>query len=266
MSSDLYQNQPGLEVAPEPEAPQVIQGPTIIEKPYDSISQYPQPQIHQFPQNGAYPNAAYQPSGYPPPSHPIPPTPQQYWRASQDGTYVSAADQMPPSSVPPTSGMILGLRKKKFWLIFGPLIALLVIGLAVGLGVGLGNSHNSSSASDASSATNPMTTSPSSPTSTGTNAAPTPIVCPQGNGTIYEGGGNDPFLVLCNVDYNSNAGTTDIGNQETSTVEGCIDACSDNPSCTGAGWGNFNGHDICWMKGTLGRPQSAPNWFFVIRQ
>lgn len=262
-------------MAPESELPHVVEGPTIVEKPYDGTNQYGYEQQQQAQQgafhqnnaypNGAYPNGVYPPSGYPPTGQPaVDAQGQPYWRASQDGTYVT--DRIPPSSIPP-SGTILGLRKKIFWLIFGPLIALLVIGLAVGLGVGLGTSHDSSSSSSgATSGATPTTTS-SSPTSSGT-AAPTPIACPQANGTRYEAAGNDPFLVLCNVDYNGNAGagTTDIGNEETSTVEDCIDVCAGNSSCAGAGWGNYEGHNVCWMKGSLGSSQDAPNWFFVIRE
>ncbi|XXG93775.1 hypothetical protein Hte_000024 [Hypoxylon texense] len=269
-SNKYYQDQPGLELAPEPELPHVVEGPTIIEKPYDGSNQYAyeqqqQQQFHQgaFPQ--AYPNGAYPPSGYPPPNQPaVGAQGQPYWRTSQEGTYIT--DGFPPGSLPPSGGTILGLKKRTFWFIFGPLIALLVIGLALGLGIGLGTSHNSSSNSDATPATTPTTTS-SSPTSTAT-AASTPITCPQANGTTYEAAGNDPFLILCNVDYNGNggSGTTDIGNEETSTVEDCIDACAEDSACAGAGWGDYNGHNVCWKKGSLGSSNEAPNWFFVIRQ
>ncbi|KAI1412507.1 hypothetical protein F5Y13DRAFT_43654 [Hypoxylon sp. FL1857] len=264
---DKYPDQPGLEVAPEPELPHVVEGPTIIEKPYNDATQYAyeqQPQAYQgaFHQNNGYPNGAYPPSSYPPGQPAITAQGQPYWGGSQAGTH--AAEGFPPNSVPPSNGTILGLKKKTFWLIFGPLVALLIIGLAVGLGVGLGTSHNQSN----SNAATPTTTSSASGTSS-LPAAPTPIVCPQANGTVYQGAGDDPFLILCNKDYNGNgagSGTTDIGNQQASRVEDCIDTCSNNSSCVGAGWGNYNGNDICWMKGSLGSSQDAPNWFFVIRQ
>lgn len=149
--SNKYHEQPGLEVAPEPELPQVVQGPTIVEKPYDGTTKYAfeqqqqQQPTHQgtFPQNNAYPNGPYPPAGYPPPFYPAPASQgPSYWRSSQDGTYVT--DQFPPSSNPPNHGMILGLRRRTFWFIFGPLIALLVLGLAIGLGVGLARSHGDS--------------------------------------------------------------------------------------------------------------------------
>lgn len=92
---------------------------------------------------------------------------------------------------------------------------------------------------------------------------------PEGQRDDLSGTNNEKFLVLCNVDYNGNfagSGTTDIGNEETNTVEDCINVCAGNSSCAGAGWGNFNGHDVCWLKGSLGKSQSADNWFFVIKQ
>ncbi|OTA97837.1 hypothetical protein M434DRAFT_391459 [Hypoxylon sp. CO27-5] len=255
-------DQPGLEVAPEPELPQVVEGPTIIEKPYDDATQYVYEQ-----QSQAYPGAFHQNNGYPNSAYPYQPAiaaqGQPYWGGSQTGTHVT--EGYPPGGVPPSGGTILGLKRRTFWFIFGPLIALLVIGLAVGLGVGLGTSHDKST----STATSPTATSSSSSSTSSSTAAPTPIVCPGANGTIYQGAGDDPFLILCNVDYNgngANSGTTDIGNEQTSSVEDCIDTCSNNSTCVGAGWGNYNGNDICWMKGSLGTPQNSPNWFFVIRQ
>lgn len=37
----------------------------------------------------------------------------------------------------------MGMPRKKFWLIVGPLIAIFVIGVAIGLGVGLGTRKDS---------------------------------------------------------------------------------------------------------------------------
>lgn len=156
MSSNKYhldQDQPGLELAPEPELPQVVEGPTIIEKSRDGSNQYAyeqqQNQFHQGAFPNAYSNGAYPASEYP--QHAGDAQGQPYWRTSQDGTYVT--DGFPPSSLPPSGGTILGLKKRTFWLIFGPLIAILILGLALGLGIGLGTSHdNSSSSSDAAPA------------------------------------------------------------------------------------------------------------------
>ncbi|OTA98715.1 hypothetical protein M426DRAFT_69214, partial [Hypoxylon sp. CI-4A] len=114
----------------------------------------------------------------------------------------------------------------------------------------------------------PTTTSPASASST--PAAPTPLACPNANGTLYSKAGDDPFLILCSIDYNGNdgRGTRDIAQQNTSSVEDCIDLCSNNSSCAGAGWGNTGtGYNTCYMKGTLGGSQGAtPDWFFAIRE
>ncbi|KAI0175487.1 hypothetical protein GGR52DRAFT_314317 [Hypoxylon sp. FL1284] len=256
MSSHKHQDQPGLEVAPEPDLPQVVEGPTVQEKSHDNVYQYAyeqQPQVHQaeFYQN-AYQNGAYPPSGYAPSQSAVGVQGQPYWSNSPEGTHVTDGSLPKPLPPPPSGGKILGLRKKMFWLIFGPLIALLVIGLAVGLGVGLGASDGTDSSAGAA------------PTST----APTPIACPKANGTTYEASGDHPFLVLCNVDYNGNGGggTTDMGNKETNTVEDCFNACAETPNCAGAGWGNYYGSTTCWMKGSLGSPNNSPNWFFAIRK
>ncbi|KAI1761890.1 hypothetical protein GGR53DRAFT_449811 [Hypoxylon sp. FL1150] len=245
-----FHEQPGLEVAPE----SGLHVHDVVEKTHDGANYHgyeQQSPLHQgvVPQNNGY--FVVDSQGL-------------YPRPSQEGTYVT--DQS-PTSLPPSGPTILGLKRKKFWWIFGPLISMLIMGLALGLGLGLGLSHDiSNSNSGATSGSTPTTTSSSSTSSA--TAAPTPIACPQANGTTYEATGNEPFLVLCDVDYNGNAGggTTDIGNEETSTVEDCINACAGNSSCAGAGWGNYNGTDTCWMKGSLGASNTATNWFFAIRQ
>ncbi|KAI1088237.1 hypothetical protein F5B19DRAFT_496595 [Rostrohypoxylon terebratum] len=255
MSNDLHNQpglehvQPGLEVAPEPELPHVVEGPTIIEKPYDNAAQdtaqytyQQQPQAYPgtFHQNNVYPNSGYPPAAYAASTQQDP----SNWGSSQSGG-IYAKDGAPPKG--PT---ILGIPRRRFWLILAPLVALLVIGLAVGLGVGLGTRHKSSS--DTPSATT------------------TPIVCPNSNGTVYQASGESAFLVVCDIDYSSNvanSGNTDIGNKATSSVEDCIGLCSNNTACAGAGWGFYSGTNTCFMKGTLGESEpSTSEWYFVIKQ
>ncbi|KAI1638474.1 hypothetical protein F4809DRAFT_600138 [Biscogniauxia mediterranea] len=217
-----YQEQPGLEVQPEPEPPQVVGGP-VIEKKYDPL---------------AAPREAYEaPQVYSPP----PPSTQPGWDASQGGAYANG----PPSDAR-ADGKILGLRKKSFFLIFGPLLALLIIGLAVGLGVGLGLRNQGSSSTSNS----------------------TPILCPAANGTTYTpAGGDSTFDIICSIDYNSANGTVEDIHEDTATAEDCIDACNARSTCVGAGWGNYQGAQVCWMKRSLGTPQNATeNWVFVIKQ
>ncbi|KAI5927517.1 hypothetical protein F4810DRAFT_706273 [Camillea tinctor] len=224
-----YQEQPGLEVRPEPELPQVIEGP-VIEKPYDPLAH----------------DASYEaPQAY---NHlsPYPLINQPGWGASQGSAYMNGP---PPGA--PEERKYLGLRKKSFFLIFGPLLALLVIGLAVGLGVGLGLRNQGSSSTDIRS-----------------NSASSPITCPAANGTTYTPTGSDStFNIICSIDYNSASGTVDDIHENTSSAEDCIDACNARSTCVGAGWGNYQGSQVCWMKRSLGTPQSATmDWVFAIKE
>ncbi|CAJ2500840.1 Uu.00g036930.m01.CDS01 [Anthostomella pinea] len=279
-------SQPGLEVMPEPELPQVVEGPVVAigEKAYDgtahSPAHSPPPQQHHqyaapyaqapnaYPNDGTYPPpSAYAQQNYQQPSYPQEYQQQPYqpsypqsthtgthprgWSASQDGTYMSGPPPPPPLEGPPAR-RILGLRIKTFWLVFGPMLVLLVIGLAVGLGVGLSTGqHNDSDDSDSDS---------DSP------APASPLTCPSANSTTYDTGSGSSFLVLCNIDYNSGGGTTDLTHVVTSSVEDCFSACAENGACRGAGWGSYEGQNVCWMKSELGSPQDAGDWFFGIRQ
>ncbi|KAK7924215.1 hypothetical protein PG985_006269 [Apiospora marii] len=246
------EGQPGLEVVPEPEAPQVVSGPTS-QKPWDQASpnspqyQQQQQQYHQQYQATSPVHDVYH-------DHPSPYSPYQQPPSSHLGGMSDWNGTVGPSpseraAREPT---IMGLRRKKFWLIVGPLIAIFVIGVAVGLGVGLG--ARSSSSDDSSSAT-------PSPT------VVTSVVCPANNGSLYDSKDkNKLFRVNCNLDYNSGGGTQDMGSFQTATFEDCLNGCAANDACVGAGWGNYQGNTVCWLKSHLGSSQTAPNWFFGVRQ
>ncbi|KXJ91523.1 hypothetical protein Micbo1qcDRAFT_234002 [Microdochium bolleyi] len=155
-----------------------------------------------------------------------------------------------------THKTILGLRRRKFWLIIGPLLLILAMGLAVGLGVGL--SARSSSGGGGSTASAPA-------------AAPTPVACPAANGTVYTqtaADGGASFLVVCNVDYNGNdpgSGTTDLTNMASVSVEDCMKSCAATRDCAGAWFGDYYGRK-CFLKSTLGVSHVSKNSFFVIKQ
>ncbi|KAI1799582.1 hypothetical protein F4811DRAFT_557659 [Daldinia bambusicola] len=258
MSSNYASIPDGLEVAPS-DLPHVVNGPTIVRNSYDRPEKYafnqPNTSFQSVAQQGGCSNGAYLSHG-----DPLPIQGQPHWGAFQDSTYLT---DKPVPPLPSREGTICGLKLKTFWLIVGPLLALLVIGLAVGLGVGLASSHNPRSDFDSGTPTSSnLFNTPSATTSTS-------ITCPQSNGTIYEGTGNESFLVVCNVDYNSKdagGGTIDTGNEEKASMEDCIDMCAATADCVGAGWGNYQGHYICWMKGKLGRSHDAQDWLFAIRQ
>ncbi|KAK8113759.1 hypothetical protein PG999_005828 [Apiospora kogelbergensis] len=144
--------QPGLEVVPEPEAPQVVAGPDS-QKPWDQSSpgSLPHHQYHQYhqyqqatsPIQNGYDQSPYSPYQQPQSSHPA----MSEW----NGTVGPSVSERAPQE-----STVMGMRKKKFWLIIGPLIAVFVIGLAVGLGVGLGAQHGSDDASPSGGGTQDM--------------------------------------------------------------------------------------------------------------
>lgn len=94
------------------------------------------------------------------------------------------------------------------------------------------------------------------------------LSCPTSDGIIYSASG-ETFEVYCSVDYNSNAdpGNKDLKHMEADTVDSCIDSCASDSDCVGAGWGLYQGSNVCWLKSQLGTSQSADeDWIFVIKQ
>ncbi|KAI0482690.1 hypothetical protein GGR56DRAFT_621183 [Xylariaceae sp. FL0804] len=160
------------------------------------------------------------------------------------------------------------------------MLALLVIGLAVGLGVGLGTGKDSSSSTTPAATTTPSSPSPSSPSTPSSSSSspsspsssPTPApACPGANATTYttssgSGGAAASFRILCDVDYNSGGGSVDLAHVVTDTATACLAACAADSSCAGAGWGDYQGQEICWMKRSLAAPQGADNWYFGVKQ
>lgn len=119
-------DQPGLEVRPQHEAPHALYDPGV-QKPWDS-----------------HPTSPVQSNYVQPPYSPLYPPPSSHPGADWNSHSGHDAGQLQSEKM--AGGTIMGIRKKKFWLIFGPLIAVLVIGLAVGLGVGLGSQSSDSDA------------------------------------------------------------------------------------------------------------------------
>ncbi|KAK6865473.1 hypothetical protein PG990_005076 [Apiospora arundinis] len=242
------EHQPGLEVVPEPEAPQVVAGPNS-HKPWDQRSpdtlQHQQyQQYHQqatSPVHNGYDQPPYSPYHQQPPqsSHPA----MSEWNGTVGPSVSERAPQEPK---------IMGMPRKKFWLIVGPLIAIFVIGVAIGLGVGLGTRKDSTD---------------ESPSATPSPSVVTSVICPANNGSLYDSKDKKKFFrIACNTDYNSGGGTQDMGDFQTTTFEDCLNACAANDACVGAGWGVYQGNTRCWLKSRLGSSQGAPNWFFGVRQ
>ncbi|KAK7746160.1 hypothetical protein SLS62_009450 [Diatrype stigma] len=239
---------------------------------------------------------------------------QSYWPATRGpaGTAAAAAQDDSTNRWPSSNGRysraerrtFAFLGRRKFWLILTPIFLLLAISLAVGLGVGLGFESIGGTSSGTSSnqrqtpsepsdgtaggsadvAAESMSPAAARPTSTAASPtesvlvlAPTPITCPQANGTAYQASGSEPaFLVLCDTTYrgvgassSSSATSSSTKSKDTESVEECIDVCGEDSSCAGASWGKAQGKFTCWMEESLlegNGTREEPEWFFVVKQ
>ncbi|RYO73883.1 hypothetical protein DL764_011049 [Monosporascus ibericus] len=285
-------SQPGLEVVPESQLPEVVNGPVLIPRSPDPIFRGPSSPSRLV-------------VSLPVPAEEFLPVPEKWrWDTPDSLQKLSASRVVPVSAfsdyspvsetrsvrlgsrflrtgkAPPAvhaghgnrTFAILGGPRKKFWLVFGPIFLFVAVGLAVGLSLGLSVSvpDEAVDASDQDSTIQTATTPPAASPTPSVLVLPTiPLTCPEANGTTYQPVFNeDPFLVLCDVDYDTDstaAATIDVDIADLGSVEECIATCANNSLCVGASWGNHEGRDTCWMKGSLGSSNEAPNWFFAIR-
>lgn len=107
-------NSQAPEVVPHTSLPEVVPAPQHDQHHYQQQQQWPK-------QDSEVPSSAYPES---------------------QGGWTSVSQRVPPpvaesEKVETPAKTILGLRRRKFWLIIGPLLLVLAIGLGVGLGVGL---------------------------------------------------------------------------------------------------------------------------------
>lgn len=143
----------------------------------------------------------------------------------------------------------------------------------------LTNRHrNSSSPTPTSSTAHPSWTHTANlppPTAWATITASTSIICPSNNLTLYKpsdkiapagDAAGKGFLLLCDRDYNSWAGAREITNREADSIETCIERCAVVEGCVGAGWGNYDGKQVCWLKSRLGNPGWTPGWYMAVRE
>ncbi|KAH8645428.1 hypothetical protein BX600DRAFT_164734 [Xylariales sp. PMI_506] len=262
MDGKIVVDQPGLEVAPVADAPEVVEGP-IEHKPWGSGTHLGG---HSNYQQTPPPGVAFASHHYSPPPPPSAgyvnsDAPQSSWDPSQTSSGYPAASEKPFDDDP----RICGIKRRTFWLVVGPFLALLVIGLAVGLGVGLSLGHSSTQSSTSANSTSTSTASATSSAATSTPTVST-IICPGDNTTYYDTDDGTKFLVLCNLDFNSGGGSVDLDHVVTTSIDDCASTCANHSACMGAGWGNYQGTYYCWMKSTLGVTQSASNWYFVVKQ
>ncbi|KAK3393155.1 hypothetical protein B0H63DRAFT_530827 [Podospora didyma] len=175
--------------------------------------------------------------------------------------------------------------------IYGGMV-LLGVAVGVGVGVGVGNQgHNpsvpaaaatasSSSSSSSVSLTETPTTAPFSPpavtpklstsrTSTAAKTTATASVCPGVQNKNYAASNGKVFLHICGVDYGGKGEAKDIGHEDTSTFDNCVEKCAARDDCTGAGWGVMIGdatdEHTCWMKTNLTKSHTATgSWNFAV--
>lgn len=179
----------------------------------------------------------------------------------------------------------LGTKRQVAWSLLAIGIFLIVVGVAVGVGVGVGagkggggKKDDGSSPTRTSSTVLPAWTHTANlppPTAVATITPSTSIICPTNNLTLYtpsnettptSSAAGKRYLLLCDRDYNSLAGAKEIANREADSMETCIDRCAEAEGCVGAGWGNYEGKSICWLKSRLGKPGWTPGWYMAVRE
>ncbi|KAK3504744.1 hypothetical protein B0T13DRAFT_454099 [Neurospora crassa] len=181
----------------------------------------------------------------------------------------------------------LGTKRQVAWWLLAIGIFLIVVGVAVGVGVGVGAGKGGGKKDENSpTPTTTTTTTTAHPTWTHTANLPPPtayatitpstsIICPNNNLTLYapsddtvttSSSRGKGYLLLCDRDYNSLAGAEEITHRESDSIETCIDRCAEVDNCIGAGWGNYNGKQTCWLKSRLGHPGWTPGWYMAVRE
>ncbi|OHE95648.1 hypothetical protein CORC01_09080 [Colletotrichum orchidophilum] len=159
-----------------------------------------------------------------------------------------------------TRTTMCGVRRKVCYVIMGVAIVLAVAAIAVGLGVGLAMKKSGGSSGNKSTSGNSTTTPPTSTR----NAV---ITCPSSDNATYASPDAPArtFRLICGHDFNSANGATDLTSENATTMATCIDLCaSKGPDCVGAGWGDYYGNHVCWMKSKLGTMNVSGNWYFAV--
>lgn len=203
-----------------------------------------------------------------------PETPQSAASSYSLAVPFDTAPLLPPTPPVPAERRILGLRRYTFYIILSISVLLAVLAIAAGVGVGIAIQKQSSSPASSptpsvppsTSSTAPSTLNLPMPTASAASTPSTPIVCPANNLTLYSPPSNASrqFLLLCGRDYHSGQGAIDLYNIETTTMGECINRCADEEACVGAGWGEYKGRRICWLKSKLGVTQRSDLWYFAV--
>lgn len=110
-------------------------------------------------------------------------------------------------------------------------------------------------------------TSNSTTTTPATSTANATITCPAADNVTYSSpdAPKRTFRMICGHDFNSADGATDLTSENATTMAACIDLCaSKGDDCVGAGWGDYYGNHVCWMKSKLGTMNVSGNWYFAV--
>ncbi|KAK0374712.1 hypothetical protein CLIM01_07910 [Colletotrichum limetticola] len=187
---------------------------------------------------------------HPPGYHKPPPGSPGYGSGSLDGD----------GSGKGKKATVCGMRRKVCYVVMGVAIVLVVAAIAVGLGVGLAMKKSENKSSSGPQTSNSTTT----PATSTANAT---ITCPAADNVTYSSpdAPKRTFRMICGHDFNSADGATDLTSENATTMAACIDLCaSKGDDCVGAGWGDYYGNHVCWMKSKLGTMNVSGNWYFAV--
>ncbi|TEA12235.1 hypothetical protein C8034_v006228 [Colletotrichum sidae] len=181
----------------------------------------------------------------------------------------SSTPPLPLPKTPSGERRKCGLRRRTFYIIMAVVLVFVVAAIAIGLGAGLAFAgRRKDGSSSGSSGFVPPSNPPFPPFGAGDfeTTKTANITCPKSDNTTFAAQDNPArhFRFICGHDYNSGEGSIDLAQQNTTTTAACIDLCAAKSECVGAGWGDYYGNHVCWMKSKLGRPNVSGNWYFAV--
>ncbi|KAK2025797.1 hypothetical protein LX32DRAFT_596020 [Colletotrichum zoysiae] len=159
-----------------------------------------------------------------------------------------------PAYGPGDQRKLCGVRRKPCYVVIAVAVVIVVAAVAIGVGVGLAVARRSQGDSGGSGPTNLESTKDAK------------ITCPAEDNVTFSAQDHPDrhFRLICGHDFNSQDGAMDLASANTTTMAACIDLCAARPECVGAGWGDYYGNRICWMKSLLGEMNTSGNWLFAV--
>ncbi|KAK1987253.1 hypothetical protein LZ30DRAFT_580461 [Colletotrichum cereale] len=147
---------------------------------------------------------------------------------------------------------LCGVRRKLCYIIMGVAIVFAVAAIAIGVGVGFALGRPSQNGSS---------------NSTNLESTKTAVItCPAKDNATFSAQDHPTrhFRLICGHDFNSGEGAIDLSSANATTMAACIDLCAADQECVGAGWGDYYGSHLCWMKSRLGEMNTSGNWLFAM--